>query len=257
MSASDQSVVPSSLRHLAIVTVPDGFLFYNVDQPGLVAERLTLEAPIDFPERFEAHVAEKGWTKQALLRISISQHSDRFMVIPAGISDPVQVRTLFDTAFIKGEPSDLTLFPMSDGKQAFCCEWPTAILNAYKGVFHQFAVYCPTFLLSEWVFREAGARQETLLLAYQYGACLHLMVSNPGRLLFINTFNIRGEHDALYFTLRVVEQMNLAPFKVQAYVGSPFQEPPALYDALAPYLKERSPFVYTGLPEAPVLPVVY
>lgn len=256
MSASDQPIQPIAFKHLAIVTIPGGFLFYDVDQPGLSAETLTLEAPIDFPDHFESYVTARGWAKEPSLRVSISQHTDRFMVIPAGINDPDQIKALFETAFIKGEQDDLSLFPMSDGKQAYCCEWASATLDAYKRTFAHFAVFNPTFLMAEWVFREAKTRQETLLLAYQHGQNLHLMVANPEKWLFINAFALKSEQDALYFSLRVVEQLNLDPFTLQAYIGSPVQEQPPLYAALEPYLKERSPFVYTGLPAAPVCTLV-
>ena len=256
MSASEQPVQPIALKHLAIVTTPDGFLFYDVEQPGLSALSLSLEAPIDFPDHFEQYVTASGWAQEPSLRVSISQHTDRFMVLPAGINEPDQIRSLFETAFIKGSGADLSLFPMSDGKQAFCCELPSANLEAYKRTFAQFAVFNPTFLMAEWVFREARTRQETLLLAYQYGQSLHMMAASPEKWLFLNAFTAKTEQETLYFTLRVLEQLNLDPFTVQAYIGSPYQTPSPLYEALEPYLKERTPFVYTGLPEAPVCSIV-
>ncbi len=256
MLTPDQPVQPIALKHLAIVTTPDGFLFYDVDQPGLSALALTLEAPFDFPDSFEHYVTASGWAQDPNLRVSISQHSNRFMVIPASINDPSQVRALFETAFIKGKEADLSLFPMSDGKQAFCCELPSSHLETYKRMFNHVAVFNPTFLMAEWVFREARTRQETIMLAYHYGQSLHLLVANPDKWLFLNVFTLRSEQDALYFTLRVMEQLNLDPFTLQAYIGSPLQHQPPLFAALEPYLKERTPFIYTGLPEAPVCTLV-
>lgn len=239
----------SRIGHLFILSYPDRFVFYDADAPEHPALELNLEAPVDFPDRFEDVIRINGWTGKHFLKVMLTEHSDRFIILPSEIDDPEQQRSFFDMAFTPERIGELMIDPLSDGKQLFCCEIPSNRLNCYKQQFSDLQLYNHAFLLTEWVYKQAAEKQQTTMLAYKYGRSMQLFVASRTDLLFANNFLTRAIADATYFCLRSIEQLNLDPFTTRYIVCSSNDNGKELADTLSPYLKNIEQAQFTGMPD--------
>jgi len=243
---------PESIRQLAVIALPEGFLFKNADQPEAEPIALTLEAAVDFPGVLERFACESGLADHPSLRVNLSEHSNRFMVMPATMKDPEHVQELFNAAFIIKESGELYQFPLSDGNQFFVCELHKHRMECFGNTFNHLHVYNPTHLLTEWSIQQAKTCNESVLLAYCYGKNMHVAAATPEKLLFANAFETKNSQDATYYCLRVIEQLQLNPQTLYAFVCTPENREHPLKEALIPYLSRVDQLVYTGIPETPV-----
>jgi len=243
---------PDSIRQLAVIALPEGFLFKNADQPEAEPIALSLEAAVDFPGALERFSDESGLADYPSLRVNLSEHSDRFMVMPLELEDPEQVKELFNAAFIGKESGELYQFPLSDGKQLFVCELHKHRMECFATIFKHLHIYNPTHLLTEWTMQQAKTCNESVLLAYCYGKNMHVAAATPDKLLFANAFETKNTQDATYYCLRVIEQLQLDPLVLYAFICTPDNKEHRLKEALTPYLNRVDQLVYTGIPDAPV-----
>lgn len=252
MTEATPTFPPASIRQLAVIALPEGFLFIDTDHEDAEPTVLPLKAPIDFPDAFERFVSESGLDDQPSMRVNVSEHSNRFMVMPTGLGSPEQIKELFNAAFMEDESGELYQFPLSDNKQVFVCELQKKRMDAFSETFHHLHIYNPTHLLTEWTLQQAKTGNESVLLAYSYGKNLHIAAAKPGKLLFSNAFMAKNTKEATYYFLRVVEQLQLDPLTLYAFVCTPDNHAHPLKEALSPYLNRIDQLVYTGIPEAPV-----
>ncbi len=252
MSETTAPFPSASLRHLAVVANPEGFLFMDADQPEAQPLTLKMDAPVDFPDEFVHFVNQSGWSDHASLRVTVSEHSNRFMVMPAHLGAPEFVQELFNAAFIGSEKTELYQFPLSDGKNVFVCGLLKERIECFETLFNNLHIYNPTHLLTEWTMQQARICNESVLLAYCFGKNLHIAVARPNTLMFANSFDTKGEQDATYFCLRVIEQLQLDPLTLYAFVCTPENREHPLKNALSTYLNRVDQLIYTGLPEVPV-----
>lgn len=243
---------PASVRQLAVIAQPEGFLFIETDRGKADPNELLFKAPIDFPFEFERFVSESGLADQPHMRVNLSEHSDRFMVMPAGLGRPEQVQDLFNAAFSEDKRGELYQFPLSDSKQVFVCALQKDRLDTYSKIFRNLHIYNPTHLLTEWTLQQAKANNESVLTAYCFGKNLHIAAAKPGTLLFVNAFTTKNTKEATYYFLRVVEQLQLDQQHLHAFVCTLNNKAHPLKEALTPYLSRLDHLVFTGFPEAPV-----
>jgi hypothetical protein len=252
MTETTPTFSPASIRQLAIIAIPEGFLFIDTDHEDAKPIVLPLKSTIDFPDAFDRFVSESGLADQPSMRVNVSEHSNRFMVMPAGLGKPEQVQELFNAAFMETVPGELYQFPLSDSKQVFVCELQKNRLEAFSKTFPHLHIYNPTHLLTEWTLQQAKTGNESVLLAYSFGKNLHIAAAKPGKLLFSNAFVAKNTKEATYYYLRVVEQLQLDPLTLYTFVCSPHNQAHPLKEALSPYLSRIDQLVYTGIPVAPV-----
>lgn len=252
MAEATPTFPPASIRQLAVITLPDGFRFIDTDREEAESIDLPLKASIDFPDVFERFVLDSGLNEQPSMRVNVSEHSNRFMVMPAGLGQPEQLQELFHAAFVGNETGELYQFPLSDNKQLFVCELQKNRIDTFSRVFHHVHIYNPTHLLTEWTLQQAKIGNESVLLAYCFGKNLHIAVAKPDKLLFSNAFVAKNTQEATYYYLRVVEQLQLNPLTLYAFICTPDNHAHPLKEALSPYLSRIDQLVYTGIPEAPV-----
>ncbi|MDP4277775.1 MAG: DUF3822 family protein [Bacteroidota bacterium] len=236
------------IRQLSILSTSDGFVFYHADAPASPVCQLTLEVPADFPDQFVDIVTKNGWAGIQALSVVVSDHSDRFTILPADITDPAEQRTFFNSLFLPDQPGELIVQPLSDGKQLFCCEIPSIRLNCYKQLFPNLQVYSQAFQLAEWAFKEAGNHQQTTFVACKSGRVLELFVANTSGILFSNRFLVKSISEATYFSLRCFEQLNLDPLTARTVVTGGKE----LAEALNQYIKLVEQAGFTGIPEQPL-----
>lgn len=252
METATPTFLPNSIRQLAIIAVPEGFLFVDTDREEAERILLSLKAAIDFPDAFERFTHDSGLADQPSMRVNVSEHSNRFMVMPAGLGQPEQVQELFNAAFLGNESGELYQFPLSDSKQLFVCELQKNRIDTFSSTFPHVHIYNPTHLLTEWTLQQAKTGNESVLLAYCFGKNLHIAAAKPGKLLFSNSFVAKNTQEATYYYLRVVEQLQLDPLSLYAFVCTPDNQAHPLKEALTPYLSRVDQLVFTGIPEAPV-----
>jgi len=252
MEEKIQNSNQSLIRHLSILSNPDGFIFSDAEKAGSRTYELKTEAPVDFPERFEEFVRNCGWAGNPWMDVTLTEHTNRFMVMPAAIDDPGQQRVLFDASFTKCVPGELVVHPLSDGKQLFCYEIPTLRLDSYKHLFINLHLFNNAHLLTEWILKQANTSGETTMMAYKYGKNLHIFIASPTQLLFVNAFLTRTTQEDTYFCLRCIEQLNLDPFTLRCFVCSLTEQPVGLTETLRPYIKNIRQAVFTGMPDHPV-----
>ena len=188
MKEATYTFTPASIRQLAVIAIPDGFLFIDTDREDAQPIVLSLKAPIDFPDAFEQFVIDSGLADQPSMRVNVSEHSNRFMVMPTGLGQPEQLQELFHAAFMENEWGELYQFPLSDSKQLFVCELQKKRIDTFSRTFLHLHIYNPTHLLTEWTLQQAKTCNESVLLAYCYGKNLHISVAKPDKLLFSNAF---------------------------------------------------------------------
>ena len=244
----------SSVTNLSIQSYSDGFIFYESNNERMQTFKLAMEAFVDFPESFEKFVVEKGWSAGMQININITEHGDRFLILPSEIEDPEQIRSFFDFMYAPIKGNSLRSDPLSDGKQQFCYELSSERLASYKRMFTKFKLQNDAFAITEWTLSNAIARQKPVVIANVFKKSMQLFAANTSGILFANSFQIQTIPEVTYFFLRCLEQTGLNPFETDCYICSHNEENDELNDSLRPYIKNLETATFTPQSENIITP---
>jgi hypothetical protein len=244
-----------SIKTLSIFSNPDGFTFFESSQGKHQTYKLKIEAPVDFPESFETFVSDHGWASDESLSVRITEHSDRFMLLPVEITDQKQIHTFFDFIHTHINGNVLQTKPLCDGKQIFCYDISSGRLSCYKHIFPEFELNNNAFALTEWTFNNAAERQGTTFVAYLSGKSMQLFAANASGLLFANSFHIQSSSETTYFFLRSMEQLGLDPFETKCMICADPEKASQFINSLRPYIQNLEMATFTFQAENCLQPV--
>lgn len=236
----------SGITELSILSYPDGFIFHETSNDRSQTLKLLIEAPIDFPENFEKFVKSRNWTSENDINVCITEHSDRFLLLPEEIGDPEQKREFFDFMHTPVKSNILRTENLGDGIQQFCYEISEERFSCYQRMFTNFKLQSDAFSIIEWSLNKSAELQNPLVLTNIYKKSMQLFAVDTTGILFANSYKVQTVSEVTYFLLRCLEQTGLDPFEIQCNVCSDSENRNKIIESLQPYIKNL-----TGLRMSP------
>lgn len=237
MQTIGEENINDSGKTLSIISVPEGFVFIENNSGKQNTFELKLEALIDFPDIFEKIISEKGLANDSSLPVSIIEHSDRFMLIPSGITDPAKIKTFFGLIHSPKEGQNFETRQLSDGKQTFCYELSAKRTDCFKKNFQDIKIESDAFIIAEWTLKAARQSHTPTIAAFCCKRCMHIFIAKDSELLFANSFKILSLSEATYFLIRCIEQLNLDPEKTNCIIIPTLISGDAFVNSLRPYIR--------------------
>lgn len=234
------------ITELSILSYPDGFIFFETCNDRSQTFKLLIEAPIDFPENFENFVSSRKWTSDNKMNVCITEHSDRFLLLPDEIGDQNQKREFFDFMHTHVKGNILRTDNLGDGIQQFCYEVSEERLSCYRRMFTKFKLQSDAFTMLEWSLNKSTELQKPIVLTNVYKKSMQLFAVDKTGILFANSYMIQTVSEVTYFLLRCLEQTGLDPFEIQCNVCSDSENRNKIIESLQPYIKNL-----TGLRMSP------
>jgi hypothetical protein len=196
-----------------------------------------LYAAIDFPDKFTHFLQENRWSNRPDLKVSVIDHTNRFMLVPTKLADDRSLEEYF--RFQNGDDGEKQIYtaPFDDGKQLFCWEISAERDRQFEKVLPNMTLWSSSYLVANWTYHQAAKTDISALTLHLFGHSMQVFMADTHRLLFANTFTVRNAEEIAYFALRCLEQNGLDPTTVHVYACSEnnlaFEE---LKTLLSPYL---------------------
>lgn len=237
---------------LSILCNPDGFSFFASTAKGDFSKELKLHSPADFPDQFETFVRMKEWAGKEDIKVSIIDFSDHFLLLPSAIGDEEHIKTFFNFQYLHEEEYQIFTAPLCDEKQIFCWEIPSSRDRCFERLFPNLTLLSSSYILANWVIRQAILLRQSTLIAHLYGKSMHLFVADTQKLLFANSFPINNHQEMPYFILRCMEQLSLNPVQTRCFICSESVSGQPITEILSPYIRHIEMAEFTHSKEEPL-----
>jgi hypothetical protein len=253
-NASQQNEEPV-INRLSILNGKDRFVFIETIGSLKNTFELFIKPSEDSALSLATFSREHNWVNNPDIGISITEHTERFMVIPAEIEDNQQKEQLFNAAFSSPIKSSLLTRPLSDGRQLMLCEIDAGLLSGYYKLFPFFNLNFDAHLLADWIIQKANLVQKAVVACYRLPNSLLFFAAKPYQLLIANSFKTKTVQDCLYYTLRCFQQLELDPLTTHCMcITQPAFETLSLelVEALKPYINQLESSVLNGQTSNPL-----
>jgi hypothetical protein len=243
------------INRLSILDGKDRFVFFETIGSLKNTFELFIKPSGNAAQSLASFSREHNWVNNPDLGISITEHTERFTIIPAEIEDNQQKEQFFNATFSTPVKGSLLTRPLSDGRQLMLCEIDAGLLSGYYKLFPFFNLNFDAHLLADWIIQKANQIQKTVVACYRLPDSLVFFAAKPYQLLMANSFKAKTVQDSQYYTLRCFQQLELDPFTTPCMcVTQPAFEALSieLTEALKPYINQLESSVLNGQSSSPI-----